>query len=81
MVIFPESCLREGGERCVTSKTFGTVMTSAFCRDDYDGTARPRAETNFSCIHGAPICFLASLFMLSLPLISGRPQIVAAVLK
>ena len=33
-------------------------------RDDYDGTARPRAETKLSlCIYSAPICFL---FMLSL---------------
>ena len=42
----------------------------------------PGLKQNFLCIHGAPISFLASLFMLSLinvPLISGHRRIVAAV--
>ena len=36
-----------------------------FCRDDYDGRAEAKLQASL-CIHGAPIHFLASLFMLSL---------------
>ena len=46
------------GEIFRDSNGFG--VSYPFCRDDYDSTTRPRAETNL-CIHGAPIRFLASL--------------------
>ena len=59
-------------ERHVTSEIFhdsnGFSVSYRFHgRDDYDSTPRPRAETKLLLrIHGAPIRFLASLFMLGL---------------
>ena len=66
---------------CGLAKSFATVLALS---DDYDGTARPKAEkkllssyTVLQSISTLPCFMLLNLIMP--PLISGRPRIVATV--